>query len=292
MSCLCSSVPENCIDAAGYAYDAETLILWEIADYGINTSIYPPYAPDEQSVESIINADNAALIVTAGDNDYVGDYLKSVQPSYGDWVNRQKFFPSPGNHDWDLNDLTNYQAYFTYLNNLRYYEKRFGPAHFFFLDSGYNTAGVQKEPDGNTAGTLDSNLNPVGGSVQWNWFVERVKASTAPWKFALAHHPDLTSGNSHGPYPALAWQWAQLGIDIRFAGHEHSYERLQKGTVTHIVNGLGGQALTGFGTISPYSVTRYNGLHGALRLEITQEKVSGRFVDTNGDTQDTFTLTK
>ena len=300
MSCLCSSTPENCIDAAGYAYDAETLVLWQIADFGINTALSEPYAPAEEGVEELINADNAALIVTAGDNDYVSDYQKSVQAPYGQWINRKKFWPVPGNHDWDYTSgvyyppdtLAGYLAYFTHVDNRRYYEKRFGPAHFFFLDSGYDSAGNMLEPDGNTAGTFDSEGNPVGGSVQWNWFVERVRASNAPWKFAIAHHPDLTSGNNHGPYPALAWQWSQLGIAIRFAGHEHSYERLIKGNTTHIVNGLGGQTITGFtDPLSPYSVARYNTLHAALRLEITREKVSGRLVDTNGNTHDTFTLT-
>jgi hypothetical protein len=265
-------------------------------DFGVNTTLYPapPVPGPEKAVKDLIDADNPALIITAGDNDYVGNYLKSVQDPYGEWVDRQRFWPVPGNHDWDYADLVPYQAYFSYLpGNKRYYEKRFGPAHFFFIDSGYNTAEVDKEPDGNTPGTLDSNLDPVGGSVQWNWFVERVKASTAPWKIALAHHPDLTSGSAHPQYPALAWLWEKLGIDIRMAGHAHSYERLQKGVTTHIVNGLGGNTITGFNaTLSPYSIARYNALNGALRLEISAEKVSGRFVDTNGVTQDTFTLTK
>jgi hypothetical protein len=293
-------VPQDCIDGAGYDYDAETLVLWQIADFGINTAVSPPFDPDEQAVKDLIDSDNAALVISAGDNDYVGDYQKSVEMQYGEWVNRKKFWPVPGNHDWDYSSgvyyppdtLAGYLTYFTNVENRRYYEKRFGPAHFFFLDSGYDSAGNMLEPDGNTPGTFDSNGNPVGGSIQWQWFVEKVRASDAPWKFALAHHSDLTSGSSHGPYPALAWQWERLGIAIRFAGHEHSYERLKRGATTWIVNGAGGQALTGFGAFSPYSLAHYNALHGALRLEITREKVLGRFVSTDGVTQDSFTLTK
>ena len=302
-TCPCVATEANCIDGGDYSYSSDTLVMWQLGDFGVNSVVggfgspYPPYPypydPNEQDLASIIDADDPGLIITSGDNDYVGNYMASVNPSYGEWVRRSKFWPVPGNHDWDYGGLAPYLAYFSNVDNQRYFAKRFGPVEIFFLDSGYNTAGVLVEPDGNAAGTFDSNGDPVGGSIQWNWFVDRVRASTAPWKFAVAHHPDLTSGSSHGPYPAMAWQWSQLGIRMRFAGHEHSYERLLKGTTTHIVCGTGGQTLTGFNTpLSPYSIARYNALRAALRLEITAERISGTLVDQNGGVHDTFTLTR
>lgn len=303
MNCACDATPVNCSDGQDLGYNGTPVVAWQIGDFGVNTALGGGYNPNEQLVADLIKEDNAGLVLTSGDNDYVGDYQTSVGAPYGLWVSRERFWPVPGNHDWDYTTITpyylppdtldGYLTYFHYLDGVRrYYDKRFGPAHFFFLDSGYDTSGNMLEPDGNTAGTFDTMDQPVGGSIQWRWLVERVRASTAPWKIALAHHPDLTSGNNHGPYPALAWPWSRMGIALRIAGHEHSYERLQKDKTTHIVNGAGGQSLTGFGTISPYSITRYNAMHGALRLEITPETVSGTFVDQTGGIQDSFTLTK
>lgn len=288
----------DCCPPQAWDYLADEVVLWQIADYG-----QPSGSPG--AVSDLVNADpEADAVLAVGDNDYVGDYSLSVQPYYGvPWKARKKLWPCPGNHDWDYgSNLAPYLAYFSDLNGCRYYQKRFGIVEVFMLDDGYDTAMSMQEPDGNTAGTIDANGNPTGGSAQWRWFVRAVAASKAVWKVACIHHPPFSSGNSHvgqpgvvapGNNPALQWQFKQIGIDLVLSGHEHSYERLSIGGMTYVVNGLGGINKTGFAsTPVPGSVVRYNSQFGGLRLRFTPDLLSGEFRPVSGNSPDSFTLTK
>lgn len=289
-------VERTCCPPQEWEYLADEVVLWQIADFG-----YPAGNPAQMA--EIINADTRAdIVLTAGDNDYVGNYALSVQPFYGvPWLARTKLYPCPGNHDWDYGTLlAPYLAYFSFLNGARYYSHRFGIVEVFMLSDGFDSSMVNLEPGGYTAGTLDANGDPVGGSDQWRWFVRSVKASKAIWKIACIHHPPWASGNSHVGQPGvtangsnipLQWQFKQIGIDLVISGHEHSYERLLIDGMTYIVNGLGGINWTGFGTPIAGSVVRYTNSFGALRLAITPDSLTGEF-RTASATPDTFTLTK
>jgi hypothetical protein len=120
----------------------------------------------ELAVANLVKSWSPDFIITVGDNNYedglastidenIGKYYHDyIKPYLGNTslygngspdVNR--FFPVPGNHDWDASslpagDLTPYLEYFTLPNNERYYDFVWGDVHFFMIDSD------DREPDG------------------------------------------------------------------------------------------------------------------------------------------------
>ena len=296
-----SCFDKDCCQPQDFEYSSHEVVIWQIADFGTGDA-------NETAVAAVVQADvNYDLVFSSGDNNYSNSpYAFVVGTYYPLSTNRAKFWPVPGNHDWDFDGtLAAYLAYFQSSPLLtaprRYYNQRWGCVEVFFVDSGWNSAGTLLEPDGNTAGTLDADNNPTGGSAQWRWFVRAVNASKARWKVVVLHHPPYSSGNGHtgqpnvtapGSYTALRWQFKKLGVDLVIAGHEHSYERLVVDSVTYVVNGLGGQTKTGFGTPIAGSQFRYNTDFGALRLSVTEDAIRGVLYNTSSAAVDTFTLTK
>lgn len=271
----------QCAPPDDLGYLADIVTLWQIADFGVGGA-------NETAVAALINADSEAdFILTAGDNDFLGNYATSVTPYYGDpWKNRTKFHPVPGENDWAVgSNLAPYLAYFTHLQGQRYYSKRFGIVEVFMLDSS------NLEPDGITAGTLSADLVPSGGSLQWRWFVRSITGSKALWKIVVLHHPPYSSGAVNGSNVGLQWQFSQLGASLVLSGHARSYERLAVGGLPFIVNGAGGQTLQGFGTPLATSLVRYNTTFGALKLVARPESLVGTFQSLSG-TPDTFTITR
>jgi 3',5'-cyclic AMP phosphodiesterase CpdA len=83
-----------------------------------------------------------------------------------------------------------------------------------------------------------------------DWIEKELKASNDDWKIAVFHHPLYSSGGRHGPdlklREALEPIFAQYGVSVVFAGHDHFYERIkpQHGIVYFVV-GSGGQLAIG-----------------------------------------------
>ena len=97
-------------------------------------------------------------VLTLGDNNYqsgeastidtnIGkyyhDFIGNYRGSYGAGSATNRFWPSPGNHDWVATNLKPYTDYFTLPNNERYYESTSGLVHLYAMDSD------EHEPDGN-----------------------------------------------------------------------------------------------------------------------------------------------
>ncbi|MDE5601663.1 MAG: metallophosphoesterase [Clostridia bacterium] len=77
------------------------------------------------------------------------------------------------------------------------------------------------------------------GETQLNWLKKDLEGSTAKWKFVLMHK-SLFSGGSHSTDAEVVAMRAQLvpifnqyGVDIVFAGHDHTY------TSTYLLDGNG-----------------------------------------------------
>lgn len=264
-----------CCPPSDFGYYSDMVEVWQIADFGMNDA-------NEVAVASWLNAKAPTTILTAGDNDYVGSYASSVGIHYPRPIRRQRLFPCMGNHDWDYANGTAYASYFTWLNSARYYDVRMGPVHFFILDSGWNTARVLREGDGNAP-----------DSLQAQKMLSRARSSTAPFKIGVIHHPPYFSGNAHGPADEnadLRWDYAGAGIQAVISGHEHSYERLDIGGVQYLVNGLGGAAINGFNSPVEGSVIRYNALRGALRIRARQNRLDMTFFNTLDVAVDSVTI--
>jgi hypothetical protein len=241
----------------------------------------------EKRVADFVLSQPFDFVITLGDNNYpvgsadtidvnIGKYYASLihpyRGQFGPGAQKNRFFPSLGNHDWMTAGARPYLDYFTLPGNERYYELERGPVHLFAIDSDPH------EPDGIEA-----------DSVQAKWLKERAAASRAPFQVAYMHHPPYSSA-SHGSTPELQWPYRAWGIDLVLAGHDHTYERIEHEGLTYVVNGLGGNRPYSFDTIVPGSAIRFNEAHGALLLEATSTELRGRFVTAEGQEVDRFAI--
>ena len=221
-----------------------------ISDYGMANT-------PESNVAAMVRRwdDSATLagVITSGDN-YQGDYTTSdpyparvgADNYYGRFIKRaadppdkvNRFFPSPGNHDWVAdNTLSFYRNYFNHLpmptdpewqSTWNCYDFVKGPIHFFSIDSDAH------EPAGYTE-----------SSLQGQWLQRNLKASTSPWNIVYFHHPAYCSApydgaGRHGSNPEMQWDFKEWGADVVINGHDHFYERLETDGVLYLINGLGG----------------------------------------------------
>ncbi|MBK8905879.1 MAG: metallophosphoesterase [Anaerolineaceae bacterium] len=259
------------------------VILTVIGDFG--------YAgTPEADVANLVHSWNVDYVLTTGDNNYpdgaastidanIGQYYQqyigSYTGSYGPGAVENRFFPVPGNHDWNTGTLQPYLDYFTLPGNERYYEVELGPVHLFALDSDSG------EPDGRTA-----------ASTQASWLQAELTSSSAPWKLVTLHHPPYSSSSVHGSDPDMQWPFADWGATAVLAGHDHTYERLQQDGIPYFVNGLGGRSIYSLGNPLPGSVVRYNLDYGAMRLEAGPHCLNFSFYSRGGSLIDSITLVK
>lgn len=176
-----------------------------------------------------------------------------------------------GNEDWgdspgDPSPILNY-----FSMQERYYTKVFGEVQIYFLSS-HNF-----EEDGNTI-----------GSVQYQWLVDQLAASTAKWQVVCMHHSPRTS-SPVGPFPDLDWNFEDLGVHAVIASHAVNYERWEESGVIYFMAGTGGQPLGGFEDPGIFSKKRLQ-MRGALFMEANKSHLRFIFRDENGVTRDTKDL--
>jgi tartrate-resistant acid phosphatase type 5 len=269
----CSKPPVHTGPELRVAHPGPSVRMAVIGDYG-------QAGPAEAAVAELVGGWSPELVITLGDNNYdhgaastldenVGQYYHAFISPYlgklGQGAQENRFFPSLGNHDWRTPDARPYLEYFTLPGNERYYEVVWGPLHLFALDSDPH------EPDGNDV-----------GSVQARWLRERLAASTSPWQLVYMHHPPYSSGD-HGSSEFMRWPFAEWGVDVVLAGHDHHYERLERDGIVYIVNGLGGNPERyELRKALPGSEVRFNAEHGAMLVEATPERLELRFFTAAG----------
>jgi len=230
------------------------------------------------------------LVITLGDNNYqsgdastidvnIGkyyhDFIGSYHGSYGAGSATNRFWPSPGNHDWVAPNLKPYTDYFTLPNNERYYDVDLGLVHLWSMDSD------EHEPDGNKA-----------TSKQALWLKDRLAASTSCYDLVYFHYPAYSSGD-HGSSTEMRWPFEAWGADAVLSGHDHDYERFQVGGIPYFTNGLGAAGIYPFAK-SPLPETkfRYDAKHGAMLITATNTGITYEFWTYDGQKLDTLTVPK
>lgn len=256
-----------------------------IGDYGFAS-------PLEADVATRVKSWNPEFILTAGDNNYptgdsstidanIGQYYQEFIFPYtgtygaGSPTGTNRFWPSPGNHDWDSpTGLQPYLDYFTLPGNERYYAMVIGDIHFFMLDSD------SLEPDGRSS-----------TSVQAQWLQSALAASTTPWQVVILHHPPYSSGLFHGSQLTLQWPYAAWGADVVIAGHDHTYERILLDGIVYFVNGLSGRDThTECGAPIAGSQLCYDVDFGAMLVLAHASQITFQFITHTGAVIDTYTL--
>lgn len=250
-------------------------------DYGMATT-------DEARVSNLVHSWNPDFIITTGDNNYTGltdgidgvigryysDFIGNYWGAYGAGSRTTRFWPSPGNHDWDVANLTAYTDYFTLPGNERYYDVNLGLVHLFALDSDPH------EPDGTTE-----------DSVQARWLQGRLARSSACFKIVYFHHPAYSSG-PHGSSFEMRWPFEAWGADVVMAGHDHVYERFEVGQIPYFTVGLGGGSPYSFVTTIPESRAQFNSDFGAMLVTANRRGMNFDFIDANGALVESFSTRK
>jgi len=253
-----------------------------IGDYGLAGE---PLA----GVAALIRSWEPDFILTTGDNNYpngssetidenIGQYFHEfIHPymgSYGEGADANRFFPTLGNHDWDINQAQAYLDYFTLPGNERFYDFVWGPVHFFAIDSD------SREPDG------------VGRtSKQAEWLQEKLKSSTTPWQIVYFHHAPYSSGAYYGPMDWMHWPFKDWGVDVVFSGHEHLYERLNIAGIPFFVVGNSGYPNPyWFGPTYPGSQKRYRDNYGALVVDASETQLTLVFETQDHEIIDAYRL--
>ncbi|MET0465322.1 MAG: metallophosphoesterase [Chitinophagaceae bacterium] len=174
--------------------------------------------------------------------------ISTALDAFSYYYNNLNLFPAYGNKDQDgVGGLDNMMDYFEPIASGRYRSISINydtpqvgdvsPVHVSFYHSGKNTAGDDTEPDGITA-----------GSVQALALKAAAKASPAPWKICVVHHPPVTGGE--GALEELA-HLLDGTWDLVLCGHSQVAEEIDcKGkvrvlNVSSALTNEGSGALTG-----------------------------------------------
>ena len=251
------------------------------------TSDHGVVGSTQTAVANLMKGWDANLYLFAGDNAYESGSVAETAAAWAVWEDEiadEKVYAALGNHDLDTDTYQPHVNFFTYFpGNRRYYSVRDGNVEFFILDSGYNTAGAQVEPDG-----VSSTSN------QAQWLEAAVKASDAHWKVAIFHHPPYTSGVSYTPgKTALRWDFRNLGIDLVINGHSHNYERLIIDGMTYVVAGIGARTLVGFASsVLDGSQVRNSSYYGAVKIIDNGDELDVEALSTSSVLLDNFQLRK
>ncbi|MFE0020296.1 DNRLRE domain-containing protein [Amycolatopsis sp. NPDC059021] len=220
-------------------------------------------------------------VYTLGDNAYdsgtLAEYNTYYDPTWGRQKARTK--PAPGNHEYNTPGATGYYTYFGAAAGdpaKGYYSYDLGNWHII---------------------TINSEVAHTAGSVQEQWLVADLAASTKPCTLALWHKPRWTSGTDHAPDTSFGAMWQDLynaNADVVLGGHNHQYERFapqnpsgQLDTargIREFVAGTGGRSHYTFGTPQPNSEVRNGDTFGVLKLTLHNNSYDWQFVPEAGKT--------
>ena len=259
----------------------------------------------QRTLASLMNNDTFGLALHVGDIAYgnsggTGDagyvtYQSWVFDIYRNWFRRRPFLPSPGNHDtratndWgraylDLFVLPDEAGAGAYADHAeRYYSFDYGPVHFVALD------------------TERAFQDAARRAEQLRWLEADLAATSQPWKVAYFHRSPFSSGDEHGPDPAVQQAFGSLfekhGVQLALSGHDHGYERsvpwrtstdVTRQAVTYIVTGGGGGPLYRMGR-SAWTAASAT-VHNYVRVTIAGCTASLAAIGTNGAAFDSKTV--
>ena len=280
-----------------YRLTADTVFFAVIGDFG-----YP--GDPARKVAAMVERWKPEFIITTGDNSYEDETGIGMDKTIGQYycnfiynpdapiiykcegrakfekINR--FFPVPGNHEFNLNSTAEYRKYFTLPGNELNYEFVWGPAHFFAINSG---------PDGKIYNENSENAS---------WLKDKLTNSKMPWKIVYFHHPPYSPGH-HGNHNSMQWPYKEWGANLVIAGHNHLYARINKRdeeNIFYLVNGLGGHPSRyscNSKQLNPqkFDVICYNADFGAMKISANSKLLQMGFYNiTNEELIDTLTLKK
>ncbi|GGL10540.1 MULTISPECIES: purple acid phosphatase family protein [Caulobacter] len=116
------------------------------------------------------------------------------------------------------------------------------------------------------------------------WLARELKASRAPWKIVMGHHPVYSGG--HGDSAELVEQVAPLleahGVQVYLNGHDHSLQHIRRGRVDYVCTGSGAEARDALKAVDGtcYGLSR----PGFATFRLDAEQLDLEFRDLTGQT--------
>lgn len=207
-------------------------------------------------------------------------------------ASRIPVFPVAGNGEGDLHW---YNRYHKLPESEAYYSFTYGNAEFFMLNS--------NQP---------KEFAP--GGAQYQWLEEKLKNSTATWKFVAHHHATYSAdeddyGNAwkgktnlgDAAIRQIVPLYEKYEVDMVFFGHLHTYQRTlpikdnlvdQKNGVIYVQGGGGGGNLEDFAPSRAwFSAKTYRGHHYFI-ISVHNNTLNLKMYDTEGRMRDYLDLTK
>jgi hypothetical protein len=194
---------------------------------------------------------NAEFMVNLGDfvNDDTNDEWDWYFKNFAFANMNLTFAPVAGNHDGNITNKLNINVFNSMFNlsnpntnsatnwvNGVYYSFDYGNAHFIVLNT--------------------NDMYPMSQS-QRNWLINDVNSSDADWNIVLMHRPSYSVGKNIDKPDTVIMRdvliplFDELGIDLVYAGHDHTYYRSYqvKGdkvvdNVTYVTENYNGEATT------------------------------------------------
>lgn len=241
----------------------------------------------QRRVAAVLERRDPDLVLLTGDIVYPTGKDKHYGPRYFEpyarLLPRVPFFPAVGNHDYGntidrKKGLARYEDYRAVHRRPPYYSFDAGPAHFVSLDTN-RAFGIAAAAD---------------LAEQAAWLAEDLKASKKPWKIVFCH-VQLHSSPPHGNHALLRRVLEPVlkagGADLVLQGHSHIYERGTVDGIVYATVGTGGAGLN-MGLQKDDWVEAGLRRHGFLELELSDKRLSARFVSDSGEILDSWELKK
>jgi hypothetical protein len=211
-------------------------------------------------------------IAGLGDLAYEDGTLAEFDECFGPpWGHaKHRFYPAPGNHEYDTPGAAGYFDYFGRLAG------RFRRGWYAYDYGSWRVLSLNSEED-------------IEDQVA---FIHE-QAAGRPCVLAYWHSP-LRSSGSHGGERAVEPLWRaahRAGVDLVLNGHDHSYERFGRlgyygypnpDGMRQIVVGTGGRHLRPFDEPVRGSEVREAGTYGVLQLRLAPGYYRWRFWPANG----------
>jgi hypothetical protein len=126
--------------------------------------------------------------------------------------------------------------------------------------------------------TLNTNSDYEPGSKQYRFLKRDLAGTSRPFKVFFGHHPAYSSG-SHGSTKKMQDYLQPLfeenGVQLVFAGHDHTYERTIINGITYVVSGGGGAPLYGQERLkeNPKSLV-FRESYNFVQVDVTSDKLN------------------
>lgn len=238
-------------------------VLLVVGDWGAGT---PGQEAVATAMETHTVGRDVGAIVTTGDNFYSDDADALMEPF--SWATDAgiPFIITWGNHDLDGGDRIE-AVNQVFDDPPRWTAHRWGDVEVVILDS-----------------------TQPGSQEQVEFLTETLSRSERP-TIIVVHHPRYTCGSHQDDEGVHEDLLAHLDDDVflMLSGHEHNYQRFEDSSMTYVVTGGGGAALTEIGSCPPGHPTPVSAesAHHFLALE-QGDGVTVSVIDVAGEPIDEF----